>query len=76
MCSFTKILSDISTHPLTLISCCDRISLTPFHTIPILTTLEKEVFENIVGKRENFGNHRFLLFTQSPLAFAKQSSIF
>ena len=39
-------------------------------------TLGKRPFENIVGKRENAGNHNFLLFPQCFLPFPKQISTF
>ena len=39
----------------------------PFPNNPFLTTLKKEIFENIVGKGENAGNQHFLLFLQNIL---------
>ena len=38
--------------------------------------IEKEAFENIVGKGENAGNQHFLVFQQCFLSFPKQISIF
>ena len=46
--------------------------LTLYYTIPTLMMLKKKPFENIVGKRENAGNHHFLLFPQCFLPFLKQ----
>ena len=42
----------------------------------LLTTLYKKPFQNIVGKRENAGDQRFLLFPQCFLPFPKQISTF
>ena len=41
-----------------------------------LTFGHPEKKENIVGKRENTGNHHFLLFQQYFLFFLKQKLIF
>ena len=42
----------------------------------LLTTATEKPFENIVGKEENTGNERFLLFPQCFLPFTKQISNF
>ena len=42
----------------------------------LLTTLQENPFENIVGKGENAGNQHFLFFPQCFLPFPKQISIF
>ena len=38
----------------------------------VLTTITKQAFENIVGKRENAGNQHFLLF---PTKFSTVSKL-
>ena len=45
--------------------------LTLHHIIPTLNDLEKEAFENIVGKGENANYQHFLLFPQCFLPFPK-----
>ena len=41
-----------------------------------LTTLKKQAFENIAGKRENADNQHFLLFLQCFLPFPKRTPVF
>ena len=43
---------------------------------PTFYDIEKEAFENIVGKGENAGNQHFLLFPQCLLPFPKQIQVF
>ena len=50
--------------------------LTHYHTIPTLTTLRKKPQEGVLGKGENAGNLRFLLFLHCFLPFIKQISNF
>ena len=42
----------------------------------VLTTLEKKPFESIVGKGENAGNQRLILFPQYFLVFLRQIPTF
>ena len=52
-------------------------SIQPFTTqSPLLMTLAKKPFENIVGKGENAGNQHFLLFPQCFLPILYRISIF
>ena len=54
-----------------------RITLKLFTTqLRLLTTLSKEVFENILGKGENAGNQHFLLFPKCFLAYQRHESPF
>ena len=46
--------------------------LTLCHTVPPFNDLEKEVFENIVGKGEKAGNQHFLLFPHCCIPFPNQ----
>ena len=39
------------------------------HVVPCFNDMEKEPFENIVGKGENAGNQHFLHFPQSFLPY-------
>ena len=42
----------------------------------LVKTLEKEAWENTVGKEENAGNQHFLLFPQYFLPYHKEKSSF
>ena len=44
--------------------------------LPLLKTLKKTPFENIVGKGENAGNQHFLLFPKCFLPIRKRISVF
>ena len=57
-------------------SLSNETTLTPYNTIPTLTTLGMKPFKNIVGKGENAGNQHFPLFPQCFIPFPKQISIF
>ena len=46
--------------------------LTLYYTVLTFNDIEKEAFENIVGKGENAGNQHFLLFPQCILPFPNQ----
>ena len=55
---------------------CTADTLTYLPQYPLLTTLIKKAFKNIVEKGENAGNQHFLLFPQCFLPFPKEISIF
>ena len=48
--------------------------LSLYHTIPLLMTLRRKAFENIVGKGENADNEHFLLFPQYFLLYHREKS--
>ena len=50
--------------------------LTLYHTIPTFNNLEKESFENILGKGENAGHQHFLLFPQCFYSTRQRSNNF